>query len=79
MKEERRDSLSHVQLFATPQTVGSSVQGILQARILKWVAIPFSRNLPYLGIEPGSSTLQADYLPPELPGRRTGPCKTELS
>ena len=35
MKEERRDSLSHVQLFATPQTVGSSVQGILQAKILE--------------------------------------------
>ena len=41
MKEERRDSLSHVQLFATPQTVGSSVYGILQAIILQWVAIPF--------------------------------------
>jgi len=24
---------------------GSSVQGILQARILEWVAIPFSRDL----------------------------------
>ena len=40
-------SLSHVQLFATPGTVyslpGSSVHGILQARILEWVAVPFSR------------------------------------
>ena len=26
---------------------GSSVQGILQARILKWVAIPFSRSSPW--------------------------------
>ena len=25
---------------------GSSVHGILQARILEWIAIPFSRNLP---------------------------------
>ena len=40
--------LSHVQLFATPWTVcslsGSSVHGILHARILEWVAISFSRG-----------------------------------
>ena len=29
---------------------GSSVHGILQARILEWVAIPFSRDLPDPGI-----------------------------
>ena len=29
--------------------------GILQARILEWVAMPFSRDLPNLGIEPGLS------------------------
>ena len=28
---------------------GSSVHGILQARLLEWVAIPFSNNLPNLG------------------------------
>ena len=39
---------------------GSSVHEILQARILEWVAIPFSRDLPDPGIEPGSPTLQAD-------------------
>ena len=33
-------SLGCVQLFATPQTI---VHGILQARILKWVAFPFPR------------------------------------
>ena len=35
---------SHVQLFATPWTVGcqAPVPGILQASILEWVAIPFS-------------------------------------
>ena len=32
--------LSHVRLFATPWT---TVHGILQARILEWVAFPFSR------------------------------------
>ena len=30
---------------------GSSVRGILQARILEWVAMPSSRDLPYPGIE----------------------------
>ena len=35
-------SLSCVQLFATPP--GSSLHGILQARILEWVTIPFSRG-----------------------------------
>ena len=33
---------------------GSSVHGILQARILEPIAIPFSRNLPNPGIEPAS-------------------------
>ena len=35
--------------FATPPD--SSAQGILQARILEWVAIPFSRGFSDLGIE----------------------------
>ena len=34
-------SLNHVQLFVTPWSV--ACQGPLQARILEWVAIPFSR------------------------------------
>ena len=50
---------------------GSSVHGILQARTLGWVAIPFSRDLPYLGIEPRSHTLQADSLPSEQSGKPT--------
>ena len=32
-----------------------TVHGILQARILEWVAFPFSRDLPNLEIEPGLS------------------------
>ena len=32
----------------------SSVCGILQARILEWVAIPYSRDLPDPGIKPAS-------------------------
>ena len=38
---------------------GSSVQEILQARILEWVGILFSRDLPKPGIEPESLALQA--------------------
>ena len=48
---------------------GSSVHGILQARILEWVAISFFRDLPDPGMEPGSPTLQADSLLSELPGK----------
>ena len=85
---------------------GSSVRGILQARILEWIAMPYSKgssqprdrtqvfsplradlshqgsprilewvgfpssgNLPDLGLEPGSSALQLDCLPVELPGK----------
>ena len=44
---------------------GPSVYGILQAQILEWVAISFSRDLPNPGTEPSSSTLQADSLPTE--------------
>ena len=32
----------------------------LQARILEWVAFPFSGDLPNPGVEPRSSVLQAD-------------------
>ena len=42
---------------------GSSVRGIVQARILEWVAIPFSRGFPNPGIKPGSPALQTDSLP----------------
>ena len=49
----------------------SYVHGILQARILEWVVMPSSRNLPDPGIKPGSPTLQADSLLSEPPGRRS--------
>ena len=41
-----------------------TVQGVLQARILEWVFIPFSRDVPNPGIKLKSPTLQADSLPP---------------
>ena len=46
---------------------GFSVHGILQARVLGWVAISFSGDLPDLQIEPGSPILQAEALPSEPP------------
>ena len=48
----------------------SSVHGILQARILEWVAISFSRDLPDPGIKPRSPTLQADALTSAPPGKQ---------
>ena len=37
-----------------------SVHGILQARILEWVAMPSPGDLPTPGIKPGSPALQAN-------------------
>ena len=35
-------------------SMDSSVHGILQARIVEWVAVSFSRDLPIPGIKPTS-------------------------
>ena len=47
----------------------SSLHGILQARVLEWVAISFSRGSSRPGIEPASPAFQADALTSELPGK----------
>ena len=47
---------------------GSSVLGPLQARILEWVAVPFSRGPSQPRDQTRSPTLQADSLPAEPPG-----------
>ena len=47
----------HVQFFCDPMDCNlpsSSVHGILQARILEWVAMPPPGDLPNPGIEPES-------------------------
>ena len=46
-----------------------TVHGLLQARILEWVAFPFSRDLPNPGIKPRSPILHADSLPAEPQGK----------
>ena len=46
-----------------------AVHGILQARILEWVAFPSPGDLPNPGIQPRSPALWADSLPAELRGK----------
>ena len=48
---------------------GSSVHGTLQPRILEWVAISFSRDLPHTGIEPMSPALAGRFFTTEPPGK----------
>ena len=51
---------------------GPSILGIFQARLLEWIAIPFSRGSSLPQIEPGSPAFQADYLPSEPPEKTDG-------
>ena len=58
---------------AAPWTVACQAplfMGILQAGILAWVAMPFSRGSSNPGIEPRSPALKADSLQSEPPGKR---------
>ena len=56
----------------------ATVHGILQARILEWVAIPFSRDLPNPGIERGPPALQADSSSSEPLGEFSGAAKLRV-
>ena len=62
-------SLSRVYSLQTP---GSSLHGILQARIMDGLPFLFPGDLPDPGIEPGSPALQADSLLSEPPGKPLG-------
>ena len=44
---------------------GFSVHGISQERILEWVVISFSEDLPNSGIKPESPACKADYFTAE--------------
>ena len=48
---------------------GSSVHGISQARILDWVVISFSRDIPNPGIKPTSPSLACGFFTTEPPGK----------
>ena len=65
-------SLSHVQLFVTLWAVAYQAplsMGILQMRILEWVAITSFRESFQPKDQTQSPTLQADALPSEPPGK----------
>ena len=61
---------------------GSSVHAVLLARLLEWLAIPFSRGLPNPGIKPEFPALQADSLlsvPPRKHDSKTIGTQTKKS
>ena len=69
---ELTESLNHILHFCDPidcSPLGSSVPGISQARILEWVAISFSGDLPNPGIELTSPALAGGFFNTELPGK----------
>ena len=62
--------LSHLRLFGTPGTVAHQASLFIGfPRQESWSELPFPppRDLPNLGIEPGSLAFGADSLPPEPP------------
>ena len=70
--EVKVKSLSRVRLFATPWTVAYQAPPSMGfSRQEYWSGLPFPSpgDLPYLGIEPGSPTFQADTLTSEPPGK----------
>ena len=65
-------SLSHVQLFATPWTVAhQNPMSMGFSRQEFWSGLPFPSpgDLSDPGIKPGSPALQAGALPSKLPGK----------
>ena len=70
--KEKVKSPSHVQLFATAWTVAyQAPQSMEFSKQEYWSVFPFPTpgHLPNPGIKPGSSSLQADALPSEPPGK----------
>ena len=57
----------------------SSVHGLLQARILEWVAFYSPGDLPDLGIKPSSPPLAGGFFTTEPPGRPTNSYSEILS
>ena len=49
-----RNAASAVSKSKTLWAVGSSVHGLLQARVLEWAAVSYPRGSPQPGIEPAS-------------------------
>ena len=69
-------SLSYIRLFGDPtdcSSPGSSVHKISQARILEWVAIPFSRGSSQTRDRTRVSCTVARFFPSEKPGKPPPP------
>ena len=67
------ESISCVRFFVTPWTVACQAPLSMGfPRQEYWSGLPFPSpgDLPDPGIKPGSPALQADSLPPELPGKQ---------
>ena len=56
-----------------------TVHGTLQARILEWVAFPFSKGSSQPRMEPRSPALQVDSLPAEPQGKPKNTGESSLS
>ena len=72
-KVKKVKSLSRVQLFATPWTVACQAlqpMGFSRQECWSGLLFPSAGDFPDPGIEPGSPTLKADFLPSEPPGSR---------
>ena len=65
----KSESISHVRLcdLMDCSLPGSSVHGILQARVLEWVAVPFSRGSSWPRNRSQDSCIADDSLPSEPP------------
>ena len=63
-------AFSSMWLFVTPWTVACQAPLPMEfSRILEWVAVPFSRDLPNPGCEPRSPALQVGSLPSQPTGK----------
>ena len=67
VSEVKWKPLSHVRLFVTP--IDHTVHGIRQARILEWVAFPFSRESSQPKDWTHISSIEVDSLPAEIQGK----------
>ena len=66
---------SHVQLFATPQTIAHQAplsMGFSRHEYWRGLPFPSAGYLPDSSIKPRFPVLQADFLPSKPPGNREG-------
>ena len=70
---EKGSDFLHAMVYSPPE---SSVHGISQARILDWLAVPFSRESSIPRDRTQVSPIEADSLPSEPPAK---PIKVKLA